>query len=187
MADQYSTGDSSVDLTTSDSKKRPLDGAGDGRPSYKRSNLGGKHSCESFPIGVWKLRSLWGVLFCHVALRRQVEIFTPFHLSAVCRSFMAWKIGLSGVRSSPTSATTTRVLNCERSVKKLRFYTGKIGLFGSRIQRVGNINKVESTWHRFMLNDLLWFVLSCIYRTCKLLIDYTGRHKPGRISLNLWT
>lgn len=128
MADQYSTGDSSVDLTTSDSKKRPLDGAGDGRPSYKRSNLGGKHSCESFPIGVWKLRSLWGVLFCHVALRRQVEIFTPFHLSAVCRSFMAWKIELSGVRNSPTSATTTRVLNCERSVKKLRFYAGKIGL-----------------------------------------------------------
>ncbi|KAJ7323465.1 RNA-binding protein Nova-1 [Desmophyllum pertusum] len=40
MADQYSTSDGSVDLNTSDSKKRPHDGAGEGRPSYKRSNLG---------------------------------------------------------------------------------------------------------------------------------------------------
>ena len=42
MADQYSAGDGGVDLSTSDSKKRPLDGAGEGRPSFKRSNLGGK-------------------------------------------------------------------------------------------------------------------------------------------------
>lgn len=40
MADQYSTTDSSAELPASDSKKRPLDGAGEGRPSYKRSNLG---------------------------------------------------------------------------------------------------------------------------------------------------
>lgn len=44
MADQYSTGDTTVELTSSDSKKRPLDGAGDGRPAFKRSNLGGMHS-----------------------------------------------------------------------------------------------------------------------------------------------
>jgi len=56
MADQYSTGESSVDLTTSDSKKRPLDGAGDGRPAFKRTNLGGRHCCHSFLSGVWKLR-----------------------------------------------------------------------------------------------------------------------------------
>lgn len=41
MADQYSTSDGGVDLSTSDSKKRPHDGAIEGRPSYKRSNLGG--------------------------------------------------------------------------------------------------------------------------------------------------
>ncbi|XP_078351966.1 RNA-binding protein Nova-1-like isoform X2 [Oculina patagonica] len=40
MADQYSTSDGGVDLSTSDSKKRPHDGAIEGRPSYKRSNLG---------------------------------------------------------------------------------------------------------------------------------------------------
>ena len=45
MADQYSTGDSGVDLSTSESKKRSLDGAGEGRPSFKRSNLGGTCQC----------------------------------------------------------------------------------------------------------------------------------------------
>ena len=74
MADQYGTGESSVDLTTSDSKKRPLDGAGEGRPSYKRSNLGGKLCCENLLLGMWKnLRLFLSVRLCHGVLRRQVE------------------------------------------------------------------------------------------------------------------
>ena len=55
MADQFNAGvDGSLDLNESDSRKRPLDGAGDGRPSYKRSNLGGMYLRFSFFIDVRK-------------------------------------------------------------------------------------------------------------------------------------
>ena len=76
MADQYSTTESStVELPTSDSKKRPLDGAGEGRPSYKRSNLGGRYSYENLLGGVWKLCLVSLARLCHDVLRREVGIF----------------------------------------------------------------------------------------------------------------
>ena len=81
MADQYSTGDTSVELSSSDSKKRPLDGAGDGRPAFKRSNLGGMHSCKKFRCSLCKMRLFLGMCFGHGAMRRQDEISTLLRLS----------------------------------------------------------------------------------------------------------
>ena len=43
MADQFTAGvDGALEANDNDSRKRPLEQSGDGRQSYKRSNLGGE-------------------------------------------------------------------------------------------------------------------------------------------------
>ena len=69
MADQYSTSDGGVDLTTSDSKKRPHDGAIEGRPSYKRSNHGGMYS-RSVYLVMYGDTECFRRPLCYVVLRR---------------------------------------------------------------------------------------------------------------------
>ena len=76
MADQYSTTDSSAELPASDSKKRPLDGAGEGRPSYKRSNLGGKNEWLNLPFDVWKF-------ICQLLIVRFVMEYIRRHTKSI--------------------------------------------------------------------------------------------------------
>lgn len=69
MADQYSTSDGGVDLSTSDSKKRPHDGAIEGRPSYKRSNLGGMCS-RNVCVAVYGNSACFRRPLCFAVVRR---------------------------------------------------------------------------------------------------------------------
>lgn len=69
MADQYSASDGGVDLSTSDSKKRPHDGAIEGRPSYKRSNLGGMYS-RKVCLTVYGASACFWRPLCYAVLRR---------------------------------------------------------------------------------------------------------------------
>lgn len=81
MAEQYPTIEATAELPTSDSKKRPLDGAGEGRPSFKRSNLGGKNNWVNLLYRMWKIMPFISRSLVMEYIRRHIGGFTLWHLS----------------------------------------------------------------------------------------------------------